>query len=469
MNYKRIDHEDIAFFYSVCGTDRVILGKDINEDYSRDEMTPLELRKFPDVLIKVRSTEEVSKILKYANDKLIPVTTRGQGTGLVGGCVPLYGGILLDTTLMNRIIELDKENLTMTVEAGVLIMEIRNFAEANQLFYAPMPGELTATIGGNVSTNAGGIKALKYGVTREWILGLEFVLPNGDIINHGGKIAKNSSGYSLKDFIIGSEGTLGVVTKVIVKLIPLPKKAMSLLVPFPNMDLAIEIVPKIIMESKIIPTSLEFMEKEVILDAENYLGKKFPDHSANAYLLLNFDGNSMSQLESEYEVVAQICLKYGAIDVFISDTPEREESIWSARKAFLEAIKGSTSDMDECDVVVPRSNIPAFLKYTLELRKKYNIQIKSFAHVGDGNLHIYPLKDDLKDEEWKQKIDAVMEDLYAKAKELGGQISGEHGIGFIKKKNLERFLGEDSPNIQVMRNVKKAFDPNNILNPGKIF
>jgi glycolate oxidase len=468
MDYKQLDEIDIAFLISVCGSERVIQRYAISEDYCHDEMTPPEQRKFPDVMVNIKSAEEVSKILKYCNDHRIPVTPRGQGTGLCGGCVPIFGGVLMNLSTMNRILDLDKENLMMTVEPGALIMEVRAFAQQNGFFYAPMPGEQSASIGGNISTNAGGMTAVKYGVTREWVEGLEVVLPNGEFMHLGGALAKNSSGYSLKDLIIGSEGTLAVVTKAVLKLIPLPQKSLSILVPFPNLESAIEAVPKIINESKILPNSLEYMEREVILDAEQYLGKKFPDNTSDAYLLLTFDGNSREEIEKEYEIVANICLKLGALDVLISDTPERQESIWSARAAFLEAIAASTSDLDECDVVVPRKHIADFLKYTITLRKKYDIRIKSFAHVGDGNLHVYVLKDELSEDVWKAKLEKVMDELYVKAKELGGQISGEHGVGFVKKPYLEKHFGKDSAELTIMRNIKRAFDPNGILNPGKI-
>jgi glycolate oxidase len=467
-HYKPIDQTDIAYFISVCGKDRVIERECISEDYCRDEMTPPDQRKHPEVLINIKSTAETQAIMKYCYEHNIPVTPRGQGTGLCGGCVPIFGGVLLNMSTMNKILDLDQENLALTVEPGVLIMEIKSYVEAHGLFYGPMPGEMSASIGGNISTNAGGMKAVKYGVTREWVEGIEVVLPDGELLDLGGSIVKNTSGYSLKDIIIGSEGTLGIVTKAVLKLIPLPKKALSILVPYPDIKTAIEAVPKIIIESKILPTSLEFMEREVILDAEKYLGKKFPDNTSDAYLLLTFDGNNKQELEREYEIVAEVCLKYGAIDVFISDTPERQESIWSARSAFLEAIKGSTTDMDECDVVVPRNQIAVYLQYILQLREEYGIRIKSFAHVGDGNLHIYVLKDQLNDSEWKSKLETIMQKMYDKAKELGGAISGEHGIGFIKKPYLETFFGNNSPEMKIMREIKKAFDPKNILNPGKI-
>ncbi len=464
MNYKKIDKKDIDFLISLCSKDRVFVGEEeINEDFSHDELAGI--KKFPEVLIEVLTTEEVSKIMKYAYENNIPVTPRGQGTGLVGASVAIHAGIMISLCKMNKILELDEENLTLTVEPGVLLMEISKFVEENDFFYPPDPGEKSATIAGNINTNAGGMRAVKYGVTRDYVRGLEVVLPNGDIIEVGGKVVKNSSGYSLKDLIVGSEGTLGIVTKAILKLLPLPKKAISLLIPFPNLEMAIDTVPKII-KSKVIPTAIEYMVKDVILASEEFLGKKFPDHSADAYLLLTFDGNTAEEIEKAYDRVAYICLESGALDVFISNTPERQEAIWKARGAFLEAIKASTTEMDECDVVVPRNKIAEFVKFSNELQKKCNIRIKSFGHAGDGNLHIYILKDELKEEEWKKKLSEVFALMYEKSRELGGKVSGEHGIGYAKKTYLEE--AEGTLGMNLFKNIKLAFDPKNILNPGKV-
>ncbi len=464
MQYNKVFEKDIVHIKSIINDEnRVFHGENINEDYSHDELAFIKSK--PELVIKVKSTEEVSEIMKYAYEKNIPVTARGSGTGLVGACVPLKGGITIDLSDMNRIIELDEENLTLTVEPGVLLMEISKFVQDNDLFYPPDPGEKTATIGGNISTNAGGMRAVKYGVTRDYVRGLEVVKSNGDILNLGGKVVKNSSGYSLKDLIIGSEGTLGIITKAILKLLPLPKKAISLLVPFRDLEKAIETVPKII-KSKSVPTAIEFMEGQVIKAAEEYLGKKFPDHSSNAYLLLTFDGNSKEEIEVAYENVAEICLKEGATDVFISDTEERQESIWSARGAFLEAIKNSTTEMDEVDVVVPRNKVATFVKFTHKLQEEYKIRIQSFGHAGDGNLHIYILRDNLEEKLWNNILHEVMKEMYDKAKELSGQVSGEHGIGYAKREYLKESLKYE--NIEIMKGIKEVFDPKNILNPGKV-
>ncbi len=463
MNFKKIDQKDVDFLISVVGEERIYVGESISEDFGRDELVGV--KSMPEVLVEPISTEETSKIMKYAYDNNIPVTPRGQGTGLVGASIAIYGGIMMNMSRMNNILELDEENLTVTVEPGLLLMELTKYVESHDLFYPPDPGEKSATLAGNINTNAGGMRAVKYGVTRDYVRGMELVLPNGEIMEVGGKIVKNSSGYGLKDLIVGSEGTLAIVTKATLRLLPLPKKMISLLVPFDKLETAIETVPKII-KSKNVPTAIEYMVKDTIMASEEFLGKDFPDKSSDAYLLLSFDGNSKEEVENAYEVVADICLEAGAIDVLISETQERQESIWSARGAFLEAIKSSTTEMDECDVVVPRNNIAEFVKYSNELKDEFDIRIKSFGHAGDGNLHIYILRDDLPEDIWKDKLDKVFQKLYDRARELKGQVSGEHGIGFAKKTYLEESLSKDA--FMIMKGIKRTFDPKGILNPGKI-
>lgn len=465
MSYKKFDEADLAVIKDIIDDPERVLYKDqINEEYSHDELSGTS--SYPDVVVKAVSAEEISQIMKYAYNNNIPVTPRGAGTGLVGSCVAMEHGIMIDSSLMNHILELDEENLTVTVEPGVLLMELASYVEDHDFFYPPDPGEKSATIGGNISTNAGGMRAVKYGVTRDYVRALEVVLPNGTIVEFGGKVVKNSSGYSLKDLMIGSEGTLGFITKAILKLLPLPKKAISLLIPFPTLKQAIDTVP-LIIQSKVIPTAIEFMQREVIIDAEEYLGKKFPDSQSDAYLLLKFDGNSTEEIEAAYDKVAKLCLEQGAIDVLISDTEEREESIWKARGAFLEAIKGSTTYMDEVDMVVPRNRVNEMVEYLHSLHTEVDIRIKTFGHAGDGNLHSYILRDDLSQEEFERRMELAMEKIYQKAKELGGQVSGEHGIGFAKKPYLKESL--DEANLALMAGIKKAFDPKNILNPHKVF
>ena len=462
--YKKIDQRDIAYLSSLFDEKYFFTGDDIPEDYSKDELGALVSK--PDVLIFVHSAEEISKVMTYANENKIPVVVRGSGTGLVGGCVPLEGGIVICTAKMNRILELDENNLTLTVEPGVLLFEITQYVESRGYFYAPDPGEKTATIGGNISTNAGGMRAVKYGTTRDWVVGLEVVLPTGKIEQFGRKVVKDSTGFSLKNLIIGSEGTLAVVTKAILKIVPKAKETLSLLVPFETREDAIEAVPKII-KAQLNTIAIEFFERNTILLSEEFLSKKFPEKRSDAYILLTFEGHNKGELKFNYESAAEICIReLKAIDAFIVDTDDRKDSVWKARGAFLEAIKSSTIEMDECDVVVPRSEVSNYIKFTYELQDKYNIRIPSFGHAGDGNLHIYICRDNYSKEQFDSILQKVFDEMYERANAVGGLVSGEHGIGYAKKGYMRQQLGDTQ--IELMNGIKKVFDPNNILNPGKI-
>ena len=461
--YNKVTAADIAALRAIVSPTDVLTGDAINSDYAHDELGGIS--SMPEVLVRVHTTQEVSAIMRHAWERNIPVTVRGSGTGLVGAAVPIHGGILLETTRMNKILSLDSNNLTVTVQPGVLLMELAAFAEENDFLYPPDPGEKSATIGGNISTNAGGMRAVKYGVTRDYVRALTVVLPNGEIQTFGAAVAKNSSGYSLKDLIIGSEGTLAIICEAVMKLVPLPKVSVSLLVPFPDMKSAIEAVPEII-RSKITPTAIEYMSRDTILFSESYLGKKFPDTKHDAYILLTFDGNSEAQVDQDMSTVAELCLKIGALDAYIVDTEERKKAVWSARSAFLEAIKASTTEMDECDVVVPGNQVDVFIKYTHELADEFGVRIPSFGHAGDGNLHVYICRDTLNDEDWEKTLSACFDRMYKKAEALGGLVSGEHGIGYAKKAFLRRQYGETP--IALMQGIKSVFDPKNILNPGKV-
>ena len=463
MKYNPVTQADLAFFRDLL-PGRVFAGKEISTDYDHDGMT--EYGHFlPEAVLQALTAEEVSAVLKYCNEHLIPVTPRGAGTGLCGGCVAIHGGIVLSTEKMKKVLEVDTRNMTATVEPGVLLMEFPKSLEGTGLFYPPDPGEKTATMGGNAMTNAGGMRAVRYGVTRDYVLGMQVVLADGSVLELGGKTVKTSSGYSLIDLMIGSEGTLGFLTRLTVKLVPEPKVNLSLLMPFDDLDACIDAVPRI-LACGCEPTAVEFMEREVIRCAETYLGKQFPDTSADAYLLVRLDGASQEALQPAMDTLTDLALSLGARDVLLADTDERKESIWNARGAFLEAIKGSTSTMDECDVVVPRDVIPAFVNRMVEIGRRAGVRIRSFGHAGDGNLHIYVCRDDLPEAEWKQKVSQVMNELYGAAREMRGEVSGEHGIGHAKRQFLRESVGDRQ--MELMRGIKRAFDPNGILNPGKV-
>ncbi len=461
--YAKVGAEDLAYFEEVM-PGRVLSGAEEMSDYEHDEMTIYGLYR-PEAVLLAQSAEEISAVMRHCNARRIAVTARGAGTGLCGGCVATAGGIVLSTERMKRVLEVDGKNMTATVEPGVLLMEFPKALEGTGLFYPPDPGEKTATMGGNAMTNAGGMRAVRYGVTRDYVLGMEVVLASGEILTLGGKNVKTSSGYSLLDLMVGSEGTLGILTKLTVKLIPEPGANVSLLIPFADLESCIGAVPAV-LGCGCEPTAVEFMEREVIACAEEYLGKQFPDSSADAYLLVRLDGESREGLKAGMERLTDLALRIGAKDVLLADTEERKESIWNARGAFLEAIKNSTSEMDECDVVVPRERIPAFVRRSVAVGREAGVRVCSFGHAGDGNLHIYVCRDDMESQAWEAAVRQVMERLYEAARSLGGEVSGEHGIGHAKRRFLRESLGETQ--LALMRGIKNVFDPNAILNPGKV-
>lgn len=461
--FAKVTGEDLAFFESIL-PGRVFSGGNVSSDYEHDEMTIYGLYA-PEAVLLAQNTDEISAVLRYCCQKGIAVTPRGAGTGLCGGCVAVRGGIVLSTERMKRVLEVDEKNMTATVEPGVLLMEFPKALEGTGLFYPPDPGEKTATMGGNAMTNAGGMRAVRYGVTRDYVLGMEVVLSSGEILTLGGKNVKTSSGYSLIDLLVGSEGTLGILTKLTVKLIPEPKANISLLIPFDDLDTCIGAVPAV-LGCGCEPTAVEFMEREVIACAETYLGKQFPDASADAYLLVRLDGASVEALRPAMDRLTDLALSIGARDVLLADTDERKESIWDARGAFLEAIKNSTTVMDECDVVVPRERIADFVRQSGQIGREAGVRICSFGHAGDGNLHIYVCKDAMEDQAWAKALEQVMDRLYAAARNLGGEVSGEHGIGHAKREFLRESLGETQ--MALMRGIKSVFDPAGILNPGKV-
>lgn len=464
MKFNECKPVDVEALSRICGKEHVFVGAEIHEDYTHDEMT-LYGKQTPEIVIEAQNEKMISEVLAYANEHNIPLTTRGAGTGLCGGCVPIQSGIVLSTLAMNKILEIDTETMSAVVEPGVLLMELAEEVGKYDLLYAPDPGEKSATIGGNVSTNAGGMRAVKYGVTRDYVKGMNVVLTTGEVLELGGKIAKNSSGYSLKDLMIGSEGTLGIISKIVLKLLPKPKKMTSLLVPFDDLNSCLKMVP-MIMRLPSVATTIEFMEKEVIEDASEYLGKQFPNKEFNAYLIISYSANSKAEMDLMVNESAELCLQNGAIDAFISDTEERQESIWNARGAFLEAIKNSTTQMDECDVVVNIDCVAEFLAFVKKLSVEQQVRIRSFGHAGDGNLHVYVCRDEIAEEKWNQIVHTCMNAMYQKAIELKGQVSGEHGIGHAKKGYLKQSLKPTQ--IEMMKGIKKVFDPKGILNPGKV-
>ena len=447
----------------------IYVGADINEDYMRDEM-PIYGKKMPDVVITPLTTEEVSAVMKICNDNKIPVTPRGAGTGLVGASVAVLGGVMIDTQKMNKILEYDLENMIVRVEPGVLLNDLAEDCVRQGLLYPPDPGEKFACLGGNVSTNAGGMRAVKYGATRDYVRAMKVVLPSGEVVDFGAQVSKTSTGYSLINLMIGSEGTLGIITELTLKIIPAPKCVISLIIPFLDLETAISTVPKIKM-AQLDPQALEFMEREIVLSSERFIGrssfpKELEGQEIGAYLLVTFDGRDEEEVMNKVEQACELVLEAGAFDVLVADSPAKIKDAWAARSGFLEAIESETKLLDECDFVVPINKIAEFLTFAKDFGAECGLEIKSFGHAGDGNLHIYQCSNTLEEEEFKRRVDKYFNVLYKRATEIGGLVSGEHGIGRGKMKYLRECVGET--NFNLMLGIKKVFDPNLILNPGKV-
>lgn len=417
-----------------------------------------------DALVFPVSTQEVSEILKYAYDKKIPVTPRGAGTNLVGSTVPTEGGIILDLSHMNRILELDRDTFTATVEPGVLLKDFQAFAESEGFFYPPDPGEKESTIGGNISTNAGGMRAVKYGVTRDYVRGLEIVLADGTVLTAGSKNVKDASGLSLKNLIIGSEGTLAVITKCILKLIPRPEAAVSVLIPFRDLKEGIRNVLSI-LRADVNPTAVEFVERKVISLGEEFLGIKFPRPDAGSYILLTFDGEE-EEISKRAEKVRQLVSATGALDYIILRDKQQAADIWKVRGALVKAVE-AFSEQEPVDIVVPVDKTDTFIAFVNEVEKESGMQMISFGHAGDGNVHLCVVRGDREEEAWKKELSANMKKIYGKAYELGGLTSGEHGIGISKR---PYFLHEtQKENLMVMNRIKDSLDPLHILNNQKSY
>ncbi len=463
MDYGKVTQEVIDKLSSIVGEGNVRTDPSTLEKYSKDETPQIE-GSLPDVVVLPENTAEVSEVLSTANSRKIPVTFRGQGTGLSCGSVPLMGGILMVFERMNRILEIDEENLMAVLEAGAVLIDFREQVEKLGLFYPADPGERSSAIGGNVATNAGGMNGVKYGKTRDYILGLEVVLPSGEILELGGKTVKRSMGYELMHLIVGSEGTLAAITKVIVKLTRLPKIFMTLYVPFDDLQHAVSSVCEI-LRKRITPTAMEFVERDAILLAEEYLDEKMPHDQANAYLIMRLEADKEDDLYEEAEAISEICFENGAVDVLVADTPERQNKIWDLRSNFYEAVvKARVAEL--VDAAVPPARIADFMKAVKEISRKYDMRIIGYGHAGDGNIHLHPLKDELSDEEWEETLPVVMKEIYQKAASFGGTVSGEHGLGSAKKGYATLALSEEE--LGLMRGIKSLFDPNGILNPGKV-
>jgi len=414
--------------------------------------------------VRPGDTGEVSAVMRLASEHRIPVTPQGSRTGLSGGAHPVLGGIALSTERMNGILEIDQDNLMAVVEPGVLIMDLHAKTEELGLLYPPDPGEETGSLGGNINTNAGGVRGMKYGVTRDFVQGLEVVIASGEVLNLGGKTVKNSTGYSLLDLVIGSEGTLGIVTKATLRLVPKPRHTALVYVPYESTRDAAKTVSEIVRR-KVVPFALEYVPQHAVQVAEKYLERELPDNSHPAYLLIGVEGNSQEEVESALETVGEVCLEMGAVDAYVADTEARQQRLWEARKCLFEAYKAFWQ-IDEVDSCVPRDRIPDYIERAEKVAERHGVVVANIGHAGDGNVHSIIVRGDLEEEAWRKTLEAVVGELIEISIDIGGTISGEHGVGYAKKGYLVDQVGETQ--VELMRSIKRAFDPGNILNPAKV-
>jgi glycolate oxidase len=466
MPFSKIQGEDMDFFRTVVGELFVHVDEEQLARCSSDQTEDLYYK--PEVVVQPANADEISKLLKYSSEHNIPVTPRGAGTGLSGGALAVHGGVSLDMKRLNKIINLDKRNLQVITEPGVITQELQEFVKEQGLMYPPDPASKgSCFIGGNVSENSGGPRAVKYGVVKDYVLNLEVVLPTGEIIWTGANVLKNATGYNLTQLMVGSEGTLGVITKIVLRLVPAVKHDLLMLVPFRSAEQACEAVNAIFLQG-IIPSAMEFMERDAIEWAMNYVQQSavpLPD-DIQAHLLIEVDGNNLEQLYAEMDVISQAVQQYDIDEILFADSHEQKQMLWNLRRKVGEAVK-SNSIYKEEDTVVPRAELPELLKIIKRIGKEYGFHSVCYGHAGDGNLHVNIVKQDMSDEDWKNKLPLGIRELFKEVVRLGGTISGEHGIGLVQKDYMDIAFNETQ--MKIMRDIKGIFDPKGVLNPGKMF
>lgn len=465
MEYQKITSTLLGYIENAVGALNVFTDVDSLANYAHDETE--DLRYYPEVVVKPNDALAISALLKICNQHHIPVTPRGAGTGLSGGALPVYGGVLLSMEKFKTIIDIDEENLQATVEPGVITEEFMNAVAEKGLFYPVDPSSKgSCFIGGNVAHGSGGPRVVKYGTIREYILNLEVVLPNGELIWTGANTLKYASGYNLTQLMIGSEGTLGVVTKIVTKLIPRPMYNVIMLATFPENELACAAVAAI-FSAGVTPSTLEFMERKGVEWVIKFDHINFDlAADANAFLLIEFDGNDMDVIFKDCEKVNKVLEEFGCNNVLFADTAQQKEDLWRIRRIMPESVK-SNSVYKEEDTVVPRAALPQLINGIKQIGFKYGFESVCYGHAGDGNLHVNILKSGMSDEDWKNKLKNGIIEIFELTAKLGGTISGEHGIGLVQKEFMSIKYTETSLNL--MRGIKKVFDPSGILNPGKIF
>jgi glycolate oxidase len=468
MDYRPVTPSIVQELRAIVGDQHVVVDGERLEAYAHDETSVAEYAHPPDAAVLPRTTEEVAAVVRLAHREHIPITPRGAGSGLSGGAIPVFGGIVVSLERMTDVVDLDLANLTITVQAGMITNDLALVVQEHGLFFAGYPMSVeTCQIGGNIAHNAGGGKAIKYGVTGRYILGLELVTPTGEVVSLGGKLAKDVSGYDLKRLVIGSEGTLGIVTQAIVQLMARPKATADLLVMFRSAREAIDLVPAI-MTAGVVPTSIEFMDRLSFETSCTYLGETLPFEGAGAVLLIEVDGHDAAQVEADLFAIGDLCEAHGATLVYVAEDRTTIERVWTIRRNVPEAFKVASPVHSTEDIVVPIARIPDVLPELERLSARWGMRIPCFGHAGDGNLHAKLVKDPAMDmETWYRHKDACLRDLYHVTRELGGKISGEHGIGLKRKAYLPDVT--DPVELELMRAIKRAWDPHGIMNPGKIF
>ncbi len=463
--YSKLTDKLLNRLEKELGKDTLFSSEDILEPYSKDQTAGLQV--YPEAVVKAKSAEQIQSVLKFANENKIPITPRGLGYGLSGGAVPICGGIVISTEKMDRIIEIDNGNLMAVIEPGIITGNFHRAVEEQKLFYPPDPASLdSCSMGGNIAEGAGGPHAVKYGTTKDYVCGLEVALPDGEIIKVGGKVVKDTTGYNLTQFFVGSEGTLGIITKAILRLIPLPPERADLLVVYSSVDDASRSVAELI-RNHVVPSCLELMDHESINLGKEFLKRDPPFPDAAAHLIITLHGNDKKDLTKETEIIGEICGKNKAEDILVSHGSTNQQRLWEFRRCMFEAGTARSPLARSLDPVVPRMRIPEFVHEINQLKEKTGFESACFGHAGDGNIHVIMFPGKFDEQAWLKKYPEICKEIFKKALSLGGKIAAEHGIGAIRKPYLKMAI--EPAQLELLKQIKRAFDPQNIMNPGKMF
>lgn len=467
--FTEMSRETIDLLADIVGQTGIVTDHEKMIDYSHDEYSQHDIRNFPEAVVKPQNADQISRVVRLANERKVPLTPRGGGTGLCGGCVPTFGGVVMSFENMASSVEVDRDNMMAVADAGVPLTDFYEAVEGAGLFFPPHPGDENATIGGVIATNAGGARAVKYGVIRNFVRGIEVVLPSGEIIQIGGKTIKSSSGYSLLHLLIGSEGTLGIVTRATINLLPPPDTTYTLVVPYQNLSDAIKTVPEI-MQHKILPMAVEFMDRDTIRISEDLLNKTWPCPGGKAHLMIIVDGSSEDEVMTLSESIGEVCLQNGADDVFVADDRAKQKNILEIRSQIYEAMRNHMVEI--LDISIPRASIAEFVQKTEDIAEQTGLWMPTYGHAGDGNVHTHLMKATwdngswTETPDWERKSKEARKRVHDLGREMAGQVSGEHGIGVIKREYMQSFLGRTQ--LDLMKSIKRVFDPNGIMNPGKV-